>query len=115
MTLVQLTTTGVVDPEESHDTVYNEETVFVANEELGNLVQELHLVLRVDGTSIRDVVLRCYLSVRKKTFIKSALTRLWIEAEALSDLGNPLWSESAFSICESWSGKLSTFTLNLPM
>jgi hypothetical protein len=57
LTLVELTTTGVVDTEESHDAVDDEEAILVADEELCDFVQELHLVLRVDSTSVGDVVL----------------------------------------------------------
>jgi hypothetical protein len=59
LTLVQLTAASIVDAKQGHDTVDDEETVLVANEELGDLVQELHLMLRIDGTSVGDVVL-CY-------------------------------------------------------
>lgn len=45
LTLVKLTTTSVVDTEQCHDAVDDEQTVFVANKELGDLVQKLHLML----------------------------------------------------------------------
>jgi hypothetical protein len=57
--LVQLATTSVVDSKKRHDAVNDEETVLVTNKELGDLVQELHLVLGVDRTSVSDVVLGC--------------------------------------------------------
>jgi hypothetical protein len=62
LSLVELATTGVVDTEESHDTVDDEEAVLVADEELGDFVQELHLVLGVDGASVSNVVLGCMVS-----------------------------------------------------
>lgn len=57
LALVQLATTGVVDAEESHDAVDDEQAVLVADKELGDLVQQLHLVFRVDSASVCDVVL----------------------------------------------------------
>lgn len=54
---IELTTPGVVNTEESHDAVDDQESVLVADEKLGDLVQELHLVLRIDSASIRNVVL----------------------------------------------------------
>jgi hypothetical protein len=57
LTLVELTTTGVVDAEECHDTVDYEETILVADEELRDLVQQLHLMLGIDSASVGDVVL----------------------------------------------------------
>jgi hypothetical protein len=58
LALIQLATARVINSKECHDAVDNKEAVLVADKELGNLVQELHLVLRVDGTSVCDVVLR---------------------------------------------------------
>jgi hypothetical protein len=57
LALVQLTTASIVDSEQGHDTVDDEKSILVSNEELGDLVQELHLVLRIDGSSVCDVVL----------------------------------------------------------
>lgn len=57
LALIQLTTTGIVDAEESHDAVDNEEAILVAHKKLGNLVQQLHLMFGVDGTRIGNVVL----------------------------------------------------------
>lgn len=57
LTLVELTTASVVNTEQCHNAVDDEQTVFVADEELGDLVQELHLMFRVDGTGVSDVVL----------------------------------------------------------
>jgi hypothetical protein len=57
LALVQFTTASVVDSEQGHDAVNDEKSVFVTNEELGDLVQELHLVLGVDSPSVGDVVL----------------------------------------------------------
>jgi hypothetical protein len=57
--LIQFTTASVVDSKKRHDAVNDEETVLVTNKELGDLVQELHLVLGVDRTSVSDVVLGC--------------------------------------------------------
>jgi hypothetical protein len=99
LAFVQLTTTGVVNSEERHDAVDDEEAILVANEELSDLVQELHLVLRVDGTSVGDVVLSCAMLTTCGKNDANELTGLGIDAETLSDLGNPLWSEGAFRIC----------------
>jgi hypothetical protein len=57
LTLVELTTASIVDAEQCHDAIDDKQTVFVADEELGDLVQKLHLMLRVDGTGVCDVVL----------------------------------------------------------
>lgn len=57
LALVELATASVVDAEECHDAVDDEQTVFVADEEFGYLVQKLHLMLRVDGTGVCDIVL----------------------------------------------------------
>ena len=59
LALVQLSTACVVDAEESHDAIDDEQAVLVTDEELGDLVQELHLVFGVDSTSVSDVVLGC--------------------------------------------------------
>jgi len=63
LALVQLASASVIDSEQGHDAVDDEETVLIADEELGDLVEELHLMLRVDGASICDIVLRCKLLV----------------------------------------------------
>lgn len=63
LTLIEFTTTGVVDAKQRHDTVDDEKAVLVPDEELCDLVQQLHLMLRVDGTSVGDVVLSCSMSV----------------------------------------------------
>ena len=55
LTLIELTATDVVDTEQGHDAVDDEETVLVVHEILGNLVEKLHLMLRIDRTSISDV------------------------------------------------------------
>jgi hypothetical protein len=57
LALIEFTTTGVVDAEKRHDTVDDEKAVLVPDEELCDLVQQLHLMLRVDGSSVGDVVL----------------------------------------------------------
>ena len=57
--LIQLTTPSIVDTKERHDAVDDQKPVLIANEELCDFVQELHLVLRIDSASVRDVVL-CY-------------------------------------------------------
>lgn len=57
LTLVELATTGVVDTKESHNAVNNKEAILIADEILCDLIEELHLVLRVHSTSIGDVVL----------------------------------------------------------
>ena len=82
LTLIQLSTSHVVHPEQCHDAVDDQETVLVADEEFSNLVEELKLVLRVDSSSIGDVVLGC----------------LRIHTEALCDLGDPLGPEGAFGV-----------------
>lgn len=57
LALVELASADIVDAEECHDAVDDEETILVAHKEFGNLVEKLHLVLRVDSTSVRDIVL----------------------------------------------------------
>jgi len=44
LALVQLAAAGVVNAEESHNAVDNEQAVLIADEELGDLVKELHLM-----------------------------------------------------------------------
>jgi hypothetical protein len=67
LTFIQLSSTSVVNSKEGHDAVDDEETVLVPDEELGNLVQKLHLMLGVDSTSVGDVVLRYAPLVRYST------------------------------------------------
>jgi hypothetical protein len=57
LALVQLTTASIVDTKQGHDAVDDEKSVFISDEELGDFVQELHLVLRIDGSSVGYVVL----------------------------------------------------------
>lgn len=57
LTLVELTPAHEVDTKQGHDAVDNQETVFVTDEEFSNLVEKLHLMLRVDGTSICNILL----------------------------------------------------------
>lgn len=57
LSLIQLTTANIVDPEESHDAVDDQKTVLISNEELGHFVEKLQLMLRVNSTSVGDVVL----------------------------------------------------------
>ena len=64
LSLIKLTTAGVVDPEECHDAIDDEKPVFVSHKELCDLVQKLHLMFRVDGSSIGDVVLGSELSAQ---------------------------------------------------
>lgn len=70
LSLIELTTSSVVDAEERHDTVDDQQSVLVADKELCNFVQELHLMLRVNSAGICDVVLRCEVSI-------GISTRLW--------------------------------------
>lgn len=99
LTLAELSSSSVVDTKESHDAVNDEKAVFVADEELGNLIQELHLVLRVDGASVGDVVLSCILVIEVDQGRFKPLTCLWIDSEAFCDLSNPLRPECAFRVC----------------
>lgn len=57
LSLIQFSTADIVDAEQSHDAVDDEEAVFIADEELGDLVEELELVLRVDGSGVGDILL----------------------------------------------------------
>jgi hypothetical protein len=57
-------------------------------------------MLGVDGTSIGDVVLCCRLLAWSRRCSAYILTCLRINTKALSDLGYPLWSEGALSVCE---------------
>jgi hypothetical protein len=101
--LIQFATASVVDSKKRHNAVDNEETVLIANKEFGNFVQELHLVLGVDSTSVSDVVLGCTVLVCSHLCGASVLTGLRIDTVALSNLGNSLWSEGTFRICGTWS------------
>lgn len=66
LALIQLTAASVVDSKEGHDAIDDEETILISHEELSNLVQELHLMLGVDSTSVSDIVLGFVLSARCK-------------------------------------------------
>jgi hypothetical protein len=57
LTFVQLSSASVVNSEEGHDTVDDQQTILVAHEILGNFVEKLHLMFGVDSTSVGDVVL----------------------------------------------------------
>jgi len=57
LTLIELATAGVVDTEESHDAVDDQEPVLIADKKFRDLVQKLHLVFRVDCASVCNVVL----------------------------------------------------------
>lgn len=57
LALIQFATASIVDTEEGHNAVDDKETVFVANKELGDLVQKLHLMFRIDGAGVGDVIL----------------------------------------------------------
>jgi hypothetical protein len=108
LALVQFTTASVVDSEQGHNTVNDEKSVFVTNEELGNLVQELHLVLRVDGSSVGDVVLSYILLVWCSRHNARTLTGLWVNTESLSNLRNPLRPKCTFGICGTRSEETSS-------
>lgn len=66
LALIQLTTTSVVNAEECHDAVDDKKAILVTDKEFGDLVQELHLVLRVDSTRIGDIVLSWALLVKSQ-------------------------------------------------
>jgi hypothetical protein len=57
LAFIELTTANIVDAEQSHDAVDDEETVLVADKVLGDLVEKLHLMFRVGGASVGDVLL----------------------------------------------------------
>lgn len=57
LTLVKFTTADVVDAEERHNAIDDEKTVLVADEVLGNFVEEFHLMLGVDSPGVSDVLL----------------------------------------------------------
>jgi hypothetical protein len=57
LTLIELTTAYIINPEERHDAVDDQEAVLITDEELGDLVEEFQLMLRVDSTGICDVLL----------------------------------------------------------
>ena len=57
LALFELASADIVDAEECHDAVDDEETILVAHKEFGNLVEKFHLVLRVGSAGIRDIVL----------------------------------------------------------
>jgi hypothetical protein len=102
LTLIQFSSTSVVNSKEGHDAVDNKETVLIPDEELGNLVQKLHLMLGVDSTSVGDVVLRYAPLVRYSTGTGTR-TCLWIDPKSLSNLSNSLWSEGTFRVCDAQS------------
>jgi hypothetical protein len=107
LSLVQFSSTSVVNSKEGHDAVDNEETVLIPDEELGNLVQKLHLMLGVDSTSVGDVVLRYAPLVRCSTGA-DIRTCLRIDPKSLSNLSNSLWPEGTFRVCDAqsaWSSR----------
>jgi hypothetical protein len=57
LALIKLATTDIVDAEQGHDAVDNEEAVLVTDEVFSNLVEELHLMLRINGASVSNVFL----------------------------------------------------------
>ena len=57
MTFIKFTTSNVVNSEECHDTVDDQESVLIVDEKLGDFVQKLHLMFRIDCSGISDVVL----------------------------------------------------------
>lgn len=59
LTFVEFSASDIVHPEKSHDAVNDQETVLVAHEEFGDLVEKFQLMFRIDRTSIRDVLLCC--------------------------------------------------------
>lgn len=59
LALIELSATDIVDTKQGHDAVDDQETVFVIHEILGDLVEQLHLMLRIDSTSIGDVF-KCF-------------------------------------------------------
>ena len=53
--------------EERHDAVNDQKPVLVADKELCDFIQELHLMLGVNSAGICDVVLRCEVSAQMST------------------------------------------------
>ena len=67
LSLIELTTSSVVNAKECHNAVDDQKPILVADKELCDFVQELHLMLRVNGTGICDIVLRCKVSAQTLT------------------------------------------------
>lgn len=63
LSLIELTTPSIVDAKERHDAVDDQKAVLVADKELCDFVQELHLMLRVNSAGICDVVLCLEVSI----------------------------------------------------
>jgi len=59
LALVEFTTTCIIDTKQGHDAVDDEQSVLIADEEFGDFVEKLHLMLGVDSAGIGDVIL-CY-------------------------------------------------------
>lgn len=57
LAFIEFSPSHKIHPEKSHDAVDYQQAVLVAHEELGDLVEELHLMFRIDSTSIGDVLL----------------------------------------------------------
>ena len=58
LSLIQLATADVVHTEQGHDAVDDEKAILIIYEILGNLVEEFHLMLGIDRTSVCDVLER---------------------------------------------------------
>jgi hypothetical protein len=98
LALIELPTTGVIDTKESHDAVDDEKSIFITNEELGDLVQKLHLMFRVDSAGICDIVLSYERSVRIRMGGGSKLACLWLYPEPLCNLRNPFRPKGTFRV-----------------
>ena len=82
LTFIELTTADIVNAEQGHDAVDDKKAVLIPDEILGDLVQELHLVLRIDGASIGYVL----------------LDGLGICPKTLCNLSNPLRPEGPLGV-----------------
>lgn len=82
LTLAELTTADVVDAEEGHQAVDDEEAVLAGGELLGEVGEAFGLALAVGNTALDDVFVGC----------------LGLDAEALGDLDDALGAEGAFCV-----------------
>ncbi|KAF2770240.1 hypothetical protein EJ03DRAFT_77363 [Teratosphaeria nubilosa] len=83
LSFTELATSGVIDTEERHDGVDDEEAEVASGKLLSELGQELVLMLAVLGTCSTDVLVRS----------------LRVQAKAFSDLDNALRTEGSLGVC----------------
>ena len=58
LSLVQLTAAHIINTEQGHYAVNDEKPILVVHKVLGHFVEKLHLMLRINSTSVGDVLER---------------------------------------------------------